>query len=434
VPQWPVRRRLLPLLVAAAMAGCASGAATAPEAQLQGQRLEVLATWSGAEQQRFGAVLADFSRRTGAVVRYTSTQHRIAEVLDQRLAAGRPPDVAFLPQPGLLRSYAAAGRLTALDRATEELVAAHFPASLRRLASYGGRAYGVWFKVANKSLIWYDVATFERLGEVPPATLDGLVALADRLAAQGVPAFAVSADDGWTLTDWFENLYLRVAGPAAYDALAEHRVPWTDATVVETLQLMARLLSPQHLYGGVAGAARTGYEASVVQVFGSPSRAAMVSEGDFVAGVVAAQTPSLLGAEADAFAFPAGPDASPAVVGGGDVAVLMRPSAAGRALLRYLATGPAAQVWAAKGGFVSPNLDVDLASYPDDLTRRIARRLLEAGEDFRFDLSDLQPPAFGGSDSVGLRAELVVFLTARDPIATSVALERAASAAHAGAS
>jgi ABC-type glycerol-3-phosphate transport system substrate-binding protein len=434
VPQWPARRRLLPLLVVAALAGCASGTAGAPPASLRGQRIEVLATWSGAEQEHFAAVLADFSRRTGAVVRYTSTKHRMVEALDQRLAAGQPPDVAFLPQPGLLRSYAAAGRLTPLDPPVAGELTDRFPAALRRLATYDGRLYGVWFKVANKSLIWYDVATFERLGEVPPRTLDDLGSLADRLAAQGIAAFAVAGDDGWTLTDWFENLYLRLAGPAAYDALAEHRLPWTDATVVETLQRMAQLLSPRHVYGGAAGAARTGYEASVVQVFGRPSRAAMVAEGDFVAGVVAAATPSLLGTEADAFTFPEGPAPTASIVGGGDVAVLLRPSDAGMALLRYLGTSAAAQVWAAKGGFLSPNLDLGLAAYADDLSRRIARRLLEAGDDFRFDLSDLQPPSFGGSDSTGMRKELIAFLTTRDPGATSARLERDARAAYAGAS
>jgi len=113
--------------------------------------------------------------------------------------------------------------------------------------------------------------------------------------------------------------------------------------------------------------------------------------------------------------------------------VLMRTSSAGRALLRFLATSDAAEIWAAEGGFVSPNLDVDLAVYPDDLGRRIARRLLEAGDDFRFDLSDLQPPAFGGSDGSGMRAELLRFLTTRDAAATAVRLERAAQLGYAGA-
>ena len=36
------------------------------------------------------------------------------------------------------------------------------------------------------------------------------------------------------------------------------------------------------------------------------------------------------------------------------------------------------KVWARLGGFISPNENVDLGAYPDDITRTIARSLLEA--------------------------------------------------------
>jgi alpha-glucoside transport system substrate-binding protein len=59
---------------------------------------------------------------------------------------------------------------------------------------------------------------------------------------------------------------------------------------------------------------------------------------------------------------------------------------------------------------VSPNEEVDLTVYPDAPTRRIARALLEAGDEFRFDLSDLQPVAFGATTGAGLWAELSAFV------------------------
>ena len=92
------------------------------------------------------------------------------------------------------------------------------------------------------------------------------------------------------------------------------------------------------------------------------------------------------------------------MVGGGDVAVRADPSAAADALLRYLASPAAAAVWAARGGFVSPNLNLDLSVYPDAISRRVARDLLDAGDGFRFDLSDLQPAAFGGGEDAGMHA------------------------------
>jgi alpha-glucoside transport system substrate-binding protein len=99
--------------------------------------------------------------------------------------------------------------------------------------------------------------------------------------------------------------------------------------------------------------------------------------------------------------------------------------------MRYLADPAGAAIWAAHGGFISPNQSLDLAVYPDALTRSIARRLIEAGDGFRFDLSDLQPAAFGSTPGAGMQAALREFLVTRDVPATARRLERAAAAAYA---
>ena len=117
-------------------------------------------------------------------------------------------------------------------------------------------------------------------------------------------------------------------------------------------------------------------------------------------------------------------------VAGGDAAVLMRRSAAGEALIRYLASPQAAAIWAAAGGFVSPNLNLGLDLYPDPVSRSIAASLLEAGDSFRFSLSDLTPAGFGGTEGQGMRKILRQFLVSRDVDAAAAQLEQAASKAY----
>jgi len=431
-------RRWRALTVAVGVAlGVFSPSCSAPQragtyAQMRGARLEVLAAWSGTEQARFTAVLRGFSSRTGAVVTYASARQGVPQVLDARLAAGDPPDVALLPQPGLLRRYAQSGRLVPLDDATVRLVRRDYAPVWQSLASSGGRQFGVWFKAANKSLLWYDVAAFERAGIAPPDRLDGLLTAARTLRDSGIAPFSVGGADRWTLTDWFENLYLQMSGPQAYDQLAAHRLAWTDASVTAALAVMARLLSPENLRAGVAGTLRTGFEDSVARAFTTPPAAAMVVEGDFVASVVTARTTAQIGVDVDAVPFPAARPGVPVMVGGGDVAVQLRPSAAGAELMRYLASPEAAAVWARAGGFISPNQELDLAMYPDALTRSMARSLVEAGDGFRFDLSDLQPPAFGSTPTAGMQLALHDFLQTRDVPGTASRLERMAAAAYAG--
>ena len=94
------------------------------------------------------------------------------------------------------------------------------------------------------------------------------------------------------------------------------------------------------------------------------------------------------------YAFPEIGDSGPVVVGGGDVMVMFKDNPAARALIEYLATADAAAIWAAKGGFSSPNKNVDPETYPDPLTQKTATDLANA-EVFRFDMSDLMPGAFG---------------------------------------
>ena len=190
-------------------------------------------------------MLRAFTGQSGVSVTYTSAGYGVPAFLQARLAEGRPPDVAFLPQPGLLRTYAAEHRLVPLDGIAGSVVAGNYSPAWRRLGSVGSTLYGVWFKAANKSLIWYNEGVFERAGVAPPAGIDGLVSLAHGLARSGVPAFAVGGQNGWTLADWFSNLYLRLAGPGRYDLLAAHKIPWTDPSVIAALRLLARVLDPQ---------------------------------------------------------------------------------------------------------------------------------------------------------------------------------------------
>jgi hypothetical protein len=434
----PAPRLASVLLVAIlVVSGCGSGD-SAPGAggipgseALAGDRVEVAAVWSGVEAKRFRAVLERFEAATGARVRFTSAGDDLATVLDDRLARDKPPDVAVLPQPGLLAALARRGALQPLPASAADLVARHYDQLWRDLAAYDGRLYGVWFKASNKSTIWFNRGVLQSAGVAPPTTWEGLQAAAGALRAAGVVPLSVGGADGWTLTDWFENVYLRSAGADAYHRLAGHQIPWTDPSVRQALGTLAEVLGrPEWLRGGTRGALEAGFTDSVTRVFADPPEAAMVFEGDFVASVVGAETGADPAQVADFFDFPAIGASPPAVVaGGGDVAVLLRDTPAAQALVTFLATPEAGEVWAALGGFTSPNRGVDLSVYPGNVARRAARALVEA--DVVFDLSDLQPPAFGGTPGQGLWKLLQDFVADPGAIDRLVGeLEAAATAAY----
>ena len=360
-------------------------------AALEGEQVEVAIPWSGTDEERFAAVVARFEERTGATVKLTTTKEDFAAVLNARVAQGDAPDVAVVPGARLLGALAVRDALLPLPEAVAELVDRHYAPVWRELGTANGRLYGVWFKARNQSTLWFDPTVLAGAGVQPPATWDELKAAAATLAGAGIAPFSLGAADGRTVTDWFENVYLRTAGTIAYIDLARHQLAWDDPTVVQALTTLAEVLRPEWLAGGPPGALQTGTGASVSGVFADPPRA----------GFVLAADPAAVPDTAGVVEFPAIGSSPPSAVVGADAAVLLAGTPGARALVEFLATPEAAEVWARLGGFTSPNRNVDPSTYRTDAERRVAAALTGARE-VRYDMSDLQPPPFGADPRQGL--------------------------------
>ena len=148
--------------------------------------------------------------------------------------------MALLPQPGLVKDFVNKNALKSLDFMKDD-VQTNLGEDAVTLGSVDGTLYGFIFKAANKSTIWYNVSAFEDAGVEPPETFDDLTAAAETINASGLPAYSIGGADGWTLTDLFENIYLRQAGPEKYDQLSTHEIPWTDQSVKDALTTMAQI-------------------------------------------------------------------------------------------------------------------------------------------------------------------------------------------------
>ena len=372
--------------IAMALAACSGGGTTSSGGSgqnLKGTTLNVAADWSGAEQANFEKVLAQFSTETGAKVNYTSYGSNVATTLNTKIAGGDPPDVAVIPQPGLLQSLAKAGSLIPVSAATEAAVKKNFSSDWVTLGSVDNKLYGVWFKGSNKSTVWYNTAVYKNAGATVPKTWDDFLAQLKKVSDSGVPGLSIGADVGWPLTDWFENVYIRTAGADKYDQLTQHKIPWTDPSVIDALTILSKLWGDSTLIES-GGAQRT-FGDSVTEVFGTPPKAGTVYEGDFVAGNITSQTKSKIGTDAKFYDFPAINDSGPAVVGGGNAAIQLKDNKGAAALMTYLASPEAATIWVKLGGFTSPNKGVDMSAYPDDTSQQIAQALVGA-KTFRFEV------------------------------------------------
>lgn len=386
----------------AAVAG-ATGCSTAGDLLEVGPSVRVAVPWSANELAAFRAIIASLR-----IDDYRVDPIPLGDNIDAAFgarSAGRP-DVVLLPRIGLLKQHAR--DLEPLPgRLWEPWPYAPIWDRLVFLPDHaGGRPYGLPFKVADASVVWYRRGLFAEHGLTPPGTWDEWLRLNRRLVGLGVAPLAVSAADGWMLTYVLANLVHAVCGPDMYERLAQPADPgdradlerharlWTDAGVVRAFALFGELLGlPGAIAGGVDTAATRQFPDAVVDVY-AYQRAAMVVAPDFAESVIRQFADA---ADAGVFAFPAVEDAAgrsrtPHVLAG-DVAVLTRPSTAhARDLVARLAAPDAPKPWIrGYGGFLAANTGTPASLYSPVL-RPMAERMVGHEHDAVFDISDALGP------------------------------------------
>ena len=387
----------LPCLAGLGAAGCGTGAGA----------VRVAVVWSGWELSQFERVMRAFSDRYGFGYSILSMGDDTTAFLNNQVTTAAQPDVALIPQPGLVRANVP--RLAGIGWPAADAAAWH---SL--LGGPGGSQYGVWFKAAYESMVWHrdDLP-------VPPGgwTWDGWVAQCRALARAGRPPLAIGAADGWVLVGWFSNVLLSI-DPATYRRLAAGYatgrpatpgLSWDKPSVREALGRLAGVWRITGAFpGGPERALVTQFDESVLAVF-QYQQAAMVVGSDFFWPIITQDT-SFPPGRVRWFPFPSRPPERAPVIVGGDAAVLFRHSArnpGARKLIGWLATADAARIWAQAGGFLSINDQVTRADYPyppgmrpASLIGDVQRGSLDGGP-ATFDLADLLGGPLGGGDGKG---------------------------------
>jgi alpha-glucoside transport system substrate-binding protein len=423
--------------IALLVAGLAGARTSAPSRVHQNLAVSGTVTfdgiWTAAEATAFGKVIAAFNKVYPKVhVNYKPLGNNLPTILSTAIAGGHPPDMADIAQPGTMKQYALQGKLKPIQYANATL-AQNFAPSWRALGQVNGKQYAVPFKAANKSLYWYNVPAFKNAGVTPPKTWAELTKAAGTLKASGTPAYSLCGASGWTLTDLFENIYLRTFGPAKYQALSDHKIKWTDSSVTKALNEMGDIIGDgANLAGGSSGALQTDFPTCVTDAFSTPSKGAIVFEADFVGGAITSATKAKPGTDFNAAVFPTiTPGAnSSAVEIGGDLMVAFRDTPAIEAFMKFLASAQAADVWAKIGGFGTGNKNVPASIYPDAITRATEAPLGTA-KAVVFDMSDAQPPAFGATTGQGEWGLFQKFLeNPKDVSGIQSQLEAAAVAAY----
>jgi alpha-glucoside transport system substrate-binding protein len=359
--------------------------------------VRIAVSWSGQELRAFHQVL-DGLGKLDYPVEVVPLGDDISTAFGPR--STRRPDIVMLPQPGLVPRH-----LRDLEPMPDDLAELGRARLWKDLLVHDETTYGVPFKTAHKSAVWYRPSVFRQVGVQPPRLWAEWLELNKTLTQAGVTPLSLAAGDGWVLTDFLENVLLGIA-PAVYTGLATATDPRPSRQpqFAAALRLLGTMWSaPDALAGGVKRSLVQQFPDALVEVFGH-RRAAMVLASDFAEPVVRsfAADPDDIGL----FTFPPmTPGAAAPVVVGADVMVLPKPTSDdARDLVRRLAAPTAADPWIKEGGFL---VDGRVSGYSPELTR-LAEQLTRPGELLQFDLSD-QLGRLG--DINGLWRVLTDFLT-----------------------
>jgi alpha-glucoside transport system substrate-binding protein len=396
------RTRLLPIAVLAALAlalGACGGDDDGGTAEGNGE-VTIFSLWGGSEEAAFKKVLAQFTEDTGIRTKYEAARDFLP-VIRTRLNAGNPPEVGILPRPGFVDELARDDALIPLEDLGLDVdkINENYGQTWIDLATFEDTTYGVVAKANSKSTVWYKPTSFQQNGFQVPETWTELGQIVRDYKEKGMVPWAVGAqgrDNSWTLTDWFEQIYVRTAGGENYDKLFSGDLAFNDETVKAALREMLKHVNDQYVLGGIDTALSISFQDGIARVFGTSPKAEMYMLGGFVGGIAIGANPKLKpGEDIDFFPFPTiNQEHGDPLVGSGDVAAAFVNNEDVAKLIEYLSTPEAGRIWVSTGAIVSPNKAVTEADYPNELVSKEAQQVVNA-ESFRFDGSDLLPGTLG---------------------------------------
>ena len=375
-----------------------NGAASASSSTKIGGTVSVWNEFSGAEATGFATALKPFEKKTGVKVTVRNIGSSGPTLIEAAVAGGKPPNIAAVPTPGSFDLLAAGKRLTPLKPILGSEVK-NFSAGWNAAATYKGTLYGLWLDSSSKNTVFYNPAVFKAAGiSSTPTTFEQMLSDASTIAQAGYTPISFcsgTAGAGWSATDLFQNLFVKLNGATAYNNLVSGKLSWTSSDATAAFAEYSSLLGTNGAnVGGITNALGTDqlWPTCVNDVFptsGSPT-AAMVIEASFVEQTTPA---NYVGSDAssctltqtnpcyDYFPFPA-PAGSKYVTNdqsSGDVAMLMTSTKASRALIQYLGSKQFATLWEeAPGGTITPNLSVPASALKNPVTASIVKNLNSA--------------------------------------------------------
>jgi alpha-glucoside transport system substrate-binding protein len=397
---WRARTSLLAvsaLVAASALAACGSSS---------GGNSKTVTIWSSNDQpviDGWNKVLLPEAKKQGITVKIRKVGN-INQLIMTSIQANKAPDIALIPQPGVVGDIVKRNKAFALDNVVDtSSLKSSMTAGTLDAGTFNGKLYGLLVSMNVKSLVFYNKKAWAKAGYKVPTTLPELEQLTDQIRSTGSYPWCFGLQDpagasGWPATDWLEDLVMREGSTTDYNNWVSHKIPFDDPVVKKAGEEMQKLLFPTgNVAGGPKGAASNNWQTVANPMFASDTKPGcwMLKQGNFITGffpkAVQANLDSDVGVFGVGAATPGGPTPT---LGGGDMATLLNNSKNARAVMKLMSQTNLGNEAAKSGDYISPHKDFDVSLYPNTIVKGAAEVAYKSTT-FLFDGSDAMPAAVG---------------------------------------
>jgi len=382
--------------LAAAFAGTYKG---------KGLKVSMYGPFTTDDEVKFNNSMKPFEDATGIDIQYQGDKE-FETTINVRVEGGSPPDIADFPQPGLMASIAASGKVQDANKMINpDWLKQNYNQGYLDTATVntpnGKILGGVFQRVNAKGLVFYPKKAFDAAGYKAPTTWAELQSLMDQIVKDGDTPWCIGIESGtatgWPATDWTEQMMLRTTSLDNYDKWVAGTLPFTDPIVKNAVQKWSDIwFNDKYVYGGRKQIVTTNFGDAPKPMFTDPPKCWLMDQGNFITSFFESIKPGVKGGvDYDFFQLPAlDPQYGAPVEFGGDLMTAFADRPEVRAVLQYFSTFEGVRGWVSAGGAIAPQKDSDMSAYANPFDRSVAEVLVNASA-VRFDGSDLMPGAVG---------------------------------------
>ena len=390
------------------LVGCAEGSPSSSSSDLSGQTVKISGGITGSEADLLNQSFTQFTADTGIKVEYTGDKSFEGNIVT-KVTGGSAPDIAIVPQPGLLKTLVGTGDVKKASDTVSANVDKYWSKDWKTYGTVDGTFYAAPMLANVKGYVWYSPAKFKEWGVSVPKTWDDLLTLTKTIQqktgqAPWCAGFASGDASGWPGTDWIEDLVLRQSGPDVYDQWVAGTVKFTDAPIKSAFDAVGQiLLNPQYVnagFGDVKSINSTAFADVAAKV--ADGSCAMTHQASFLSSnfldvkTASGQTPKVA-PDGDVYAFilPGITEGAQSVEAGGEFVASFSDSAAVQKVLEYMSSPDFANARVKLGGVILANKGADPSLASSAFLTDAMKTLQDQNTVVRFDASDLMPATVG---------------------------------------